>query len=116
MRKIAAVLLIGAIVWNGFKYWPRWDDTPPKPVSISSLMQDTAKFRGQRVRVGGRATGRLKVMGFTAFVMEDDHGQTLNVAGFTTPPEIGDLINVTGDLRWLNFGGSFKVPVLYVSS
>ena len=116
MRKLATIIFIGAVVWNGFKYWPRWDETAPKQTTISALAQDNAKFLGQRVRVAGRVMGRLKVMGFTVFVLEDELGQTLDVAGFATPPEIGDSFTITGDYRILTLGGSFKTPVLYVAS
>lgn len=115
MRKLMTIFALFTLVWALVMHWPQWNVTPPIHVSIAELAQNSASYLDQRIRVQGRVLGCFKALGFTAYLLDDGHGERIDVAGFATAPEPGDVITVTGKFRLIKLSDALQAPVLFVN-
>jgi len=65
------------------------------PLTIGRITADPSRFRNQTVRVTGRVTNSVGVMGKGGYQIEDDTGKIYVISG-TGVPSRGSRVTVTG--------------------
>ena len=65
------------------------------PLTIGRITADPSRFRNQTVRVTGRVTNSVGVMGKGGYQIEDDTGRIYVISG-TGVPSRGSRVTVTG--------------------
>jgi hypothetical protein len=114
---IKGILVGGTLV--GFLLWhqdllPSWETQKPLKVEISRLNAWPDQFLNDRLEVKGSVAGRISALGFSAFVLEDADGISIDVVGFRDAPEPGEEIKVMGVVRMLPLPSGGSLPVLIV--
>jgi hypothetical protein len=93
---------------------PRWEERTLEKVAIGRVLESPENFVDRRLTLTGTVTGRISLLGLSAFVLEDDEGYVLDVIGIKAAPEPGQKMTVKGEIRMIPMPGSARMPVLWV--
>jgi len=85
-------LVLGGIVTTGCKQ-------SSKPTPISTLLNDPGQFNNQVVRIAGRVTKSIGVLGYGGYRVDDGTGEITVVTKSGGAPREGADVGVEGEFR-----------------
>lgn len=98
---VAALVLVGLVVWIGFSVLGDGDDSaePALGATISEIADDPASFYGERVVVSGEIRERI---GTSALTIGEAELLVVKARELTDAAEAGDVVQVIGTVRSLS--------------